>query len=386
MKIVFAYEGDAAMSRSQSGRPYAILREFERRGIEVVPAFPLRRPSRWWCAPAVLAAKLAGRHYRPDRSGRRLRAYAQQIERVVAAHRPDLLFAPGSTTIALANVACPILFCADATFGSMVDFYPQFTNLSARYLQEGMAQEAAALKRSAASLFPSRWAARSAVEDHGANPETVHIVPFGASIAGPPVAQVEQAIDARPADQLALLFVGREWVRKGGPLAHRIAAVLHARGVPVTLHVVGPDTPPEPFGPFVTFYGKLNSDDPAQREALRQLFLTSHFQLSLSQAEAFGLAVCDGMAHGLPAIGHSVGGMTDAVLEGRNGHSFPPGVAPETVAERLAAYVGVGAPQARYRTLARNALNASRTHFNWSSFVDRLLAIAADVCAARAGR
>ncbi len=46
-------------------------------------------------------------------------------------------------------------------------------------------------------------------------------------------------VSSRAMDELELLYVGRDWERKGGPMAVDVARLLHESGHKVRLHVVG---------------------------------------------------------------------------------------------------------------------------------------------------
>src|SRR3546814_4359046 len=63
------------------------------------------------------------------------------------------------------DVPCPKVFCADATFS--------FSNAAEEYLALGHEQERKALANCDAAIYPSDWAANSAISDYGAPPEKI---------------------------------------------------------------------------------------------------------------------------------------------------------------------------------------------------------------------
>jgi hypothetical protein len=82
--------------------------------------------------------------------------------------------------------------------------------------------EREAIGRASLVLYASDWAAASAIEHYGADPDKVRVVPFGANLES----EVEQgeaaeAINARSANPGKLLFLGIDWKRKGGTLPLR---------------------------------------------------------------------------------------------------------------------------------------------------------------------
>ena len=104
------------------------------------------------------------------------------------------------------------------------------------------ARERDAARRCTGMIYGSDWAKGDAVKRFDVAPERVHVQPMGAawvSQAGDKA--VQAAVTARPRNRLELLFVAKEWERKGGPLALEIARGLRDSGRvgEVRLNVVG---------------------------------------------------------------------------------------------------------------------------------------------------
>jgi len=372
MKIAYAYEFDAADPMVQSGRPASILGQLQGLGMEVAPVFPLDRNTRLLFAPKAAWHRLRGRVYRPDREPRYLRSLARQVQTRVQGLRPDVVFAPGSHSVTRLDVECPIVFCADATFANVLDTYDSFSRCAPEYIAQGHAQERDALARCAAAIFPSEWAARSAIDFYGADPARVHVVPFGANVKAPDTAAVQQWIDARHLNPLRILFVGREWARKGADLVLETCALLHASGQEIRLDLVGIDQPPVPLPPWVTNHGLLDKRDPAQRRRLEELLQHSHFFFVPSQAENYGMAFCEAAAYGLPSLTTDAGGIPTIVRHGITGYTLPP-TAPtsEWAAVLSAAVVDTDA----YRAMAHASHGDFCARLHWSAFGNRLHAI-----------
>src|SRR6185369_17567008 len=103
----------------------------------------------------------------------------------------DCVFSPSSCAMAFLDVDLPKIFCADATFSKVVGSYSEYTNCSPDYLKRGHEQETRALANCAAAIYPSEWAARSAVEDYHADPAKIHVLPFGANVDAPSLDAVD---------------------------------------------------------------------------------------------------------------------------------------------------------------------------------------------------
>ena len=241
MLAAFAYHLNAASPGIQSGRPHSLLRQFRELGLDVAELFPLeelgasrRRLTKVW-------SHLQGRQYLLDRDEALLRGFAAQLHAALERTRPDFLFSPSTLPLSYLETDLPLTFCADAPFYAMRGYYESFTSLSPRQIDLAEELEAGVLQRSALAVYPTKWAAESAIRHYGINPSQVAEIPFGANFGHANVREeVESWIDQRTGKQpMRLLFVGREWKRKGGDLVIATAAWLRKRGLNVLVDVVG---------------------------------------------------------------------------------------------------------------------------------------------------
>ena len=379
MRIIYAYEGDAADINTQSGYPFSILRQLELRA-EVIRVFPLRQQVRYLYAGKYLYQRQRGRTYRPDREPRLLRSLARQVERRVRGLVADVVFAPGSHIMAEIDLPLPKIFLADATFANVLGFYDSFTNCAPGFVEQGHAMDRKALANCDAAIYPSEWAARSAIEDYGAPPSKVHVIPWGANITAPDEASVRAQIEARPFDELRLLFVGRDWSRKGGDIVLATCEELRRRGVPLRLDLVGLPRVPVDLPPYARSLGLLDKNNPRDRERLDDLFARAHFFFMPSRAENYGIVFCEAAAFGVPSIASDVGGIPTIVRNGHTGFTLPAGSPPEAYADRLQ---GVFAHPRRYRDMALASMIDFLTRLNWDAFAHRMLEVTHDLLASQ---
>jgi glycosyltransferase involved in cell wall biosynthesis len=237
----------------------------------------------------------------------------------------DLVFSPGTIPIAYFRGEHPTAFWADATFGGMLEFHREYAHarLSRRAIRAGSELDTRALDRAAVALYASDWAARSAIEYHGADPERVKVVPFGANM---PVEhgrdEVAQFISARPLDRCRLLFVGVDWFRKGGGLALEVARALNEQGLPTELHVVG-SSPAEHDSPsWLHRHGFVDKSTEEGSKLLRRLYSSAHFLIHPARAECFGVVFSEAAAHGVVSLASRVGGIPTAVRHAETGALF----------------------------------------------------------------
>lgn len=375
MKVAYLFQLDAANPAVQSGRPASIFRQLTEIGTPLEPVFPLRTRVLRRSALKKALYRLTGRFYRGDRSPAYLAALASEFERRTQGAEYDMVFCPGSEAISHLNIAKPIAFCADATFASMVDYYWDFSSLSKEYVLEGHLQEASALHRAAIAIYPSEWAARSALDFYHADPARVFVVPFGANVgAQNQRRQVHEWIAGRTFDNLRLLFVGRSWRRKGGDMLVESARRLIAKGFKVRLDVVGCEVP-RAFRdlPWIVPHGLLALDQPRCGSELAELFKAAHFVFVPSKAEAFGMTFAEASAFGVPSVATSTGGIPSVIHNGVNGYTLPLTADAGEFADLIA---GAISDRDRYADLCRRSFEEFDTRLNWRVFCARFLEIA----------
>lgn len=369
MKIAYAYEFDAANPMVQSGRPAAIRNALARQGAEVLTVFPLNQNLKWLYALKTAYYRRQGQVYRFDRAPGFLHSIAWQARRRLASLQPDVVFTPGSLLAAKLRTPTPVVFCADATFANVLNVYDSFSNCAPEFVTQGHALERDALAQCAAAIYPSEWAAQSAIEDYGADPARVHVVPFGSNVEAPDCAAVDGWIAARDLSTLRLLFVGREWERKGADTVLATCSRLHAAGYAVSLDLVGIDRPPVALPAWAHNHGLLDKRDPDQRARLQTLYANAHFFFVPSQAENYGMAFCEAAAHGLPSLTTDVGGIPTIVRHGKTGYTLPPQAPASEWAALLAQAVD---NPGTYRAMAHASRADYDARLNWDAFGARL--------------
>ena len=364
MKIIYAYEFDAADINVQSGRPCSILAQLESRGNEVVRAFPLQRGMRHLHQWRSYFHRWRGRTYRPDREPSYLRSLARQIERRVQEVAADVLVAPGSHVVADLRTPHPKVFVADATFANVLDFYDSFTDCAPEFVRQGHDQDRKALANCAAAVYPSAWAAHSAIADYGASPAKVRVIPFGGNLVPHDAATVMTWIDQRRFDRLRILFIGRDWYRKGGATVLAACDVLDRRSVPLRLDLVGVRHLPA-LPTYARLHGRLDKRDPEQRRRLEDLLRDAHVLFVPSLAENYGMTFCEAAAFGVPSLATAVGGIPTAVRHGQTGFTLPIGTEPEAFADIL--YELFAVPP-RQQELALASLQDYHARLSWDAF------------------
>ncbi len=288
--------------------------------------------------------------------------YANQIESKIQ-NNVDLLFSPSTQQIAYYSGSIPKVFYGDATFASLLDFYPEFCNLSPETIRQGHEMEKYALDTCSLAIYSSKWAADSALKDYNAESSKVHIVPFGANIESKrTLNDIKYFAESKP-NICNLLFIGVDWVRKGGSLAVEIATELNILGVPTLLHIVGIKNDDISNLPdFVINHGFISKSTKEGKEYLDDLFQKSHFLLVPSIAEAYGLVFCEANSFGVPCLSTNIGGIPTIIKDNLNGFTF-------SKEDRSEKYIDKILPllenRESYLDLAQSSYNEYVTRLNW---------------------
>jgi glycosyltransferase involved in cell wall biosynthesis len=369
MRAAYVTTYDPADRRAWSGLGYHISRCLELVGIAVERIGPLeRRPSARTRARR-LAGGLRGLSYPLDRDPDVAQAYSEQVAGLVDSAGCDLVFSPGTLPVAHLRPGRPVAIWADATFASLLRSYPDVGRFAQRTVRQGMDLDRRALARASVAFYASDWAAQSAIDDHGADPDRVEVVPFGANLRIDHDREtVEELVRSRSTATWRLLFVGVDWERKGGDRAVEVARLLNLRGRPTELHVVGSE-PKRDLPPFVHVHGFVDSSTGAGADALRGLYRQSHVLVHPARAECFGVVFCEAAAHGVLSAASRVGGIPSAVRDGLTGTLFDVDAPAADYADHVERLLG---DRPRYEEAALAAFDEYLRSLSWEAGSKRI--------------
>jgi len=302
--------------------------------------------------------------YSRHREPAMLTHYGREISRSLRKSRPDVVLSFTAMPVAQLASDAPIVIWNDTSFAGMMDFYPNFMNMTKASIRDGHAMERAAHARAELILYSSRWAAGVAMDAYGVPEKKIRILGFGANVESG-LTEKQNAIVAKEkatGHVCRLLWIGVEWERKGGAVAIEIAARLEDLGVPVELVIAG-CLPPSGLSlpAFVRPVGFI------PRAQLAEILIASHFVVIPSVADCSPIAFAEASAFGVPSLGTRVGGIAEVILDDRNGRVFGCDDPPEAYAAYIAAVL---AEDGRYESLARSTFDEFQTRLNWDTVLD----------------
>ncbi len=382
LRIAYCTWEDPRDKRSFSGVHYHVLRAFEKHCGEVICLGPMSSPAmdigrtvdRW-------AGKLFGRHYDFLHSKRVARDFARQVERKLASIDCDLIFAPVvSEMIAYLETDLPIVYMADATFSLLEDTYPRFTRLLSGSRRQSHEIEQRAIDNAAIVVYASEWAAASGRSHYGCPPDKIRIERFGTNLDDPPPASL--AAERRLGEVCRLLFIGREWERKGGSLTIGALRALVDRGVDARLTIIGCEPPASALAGIdpqrLDVIPYLDKNDAHDSDRYHRALVDATFLVAPTRRDCSPMIYGEAGAYGVPSVTSAVGGVSSLVRDGENGVALALDAGPEAYAEWI---LDVFEDPALYRRMAARSREIYETELNWDRFGRNLRSVLDDAVA-----
>jgi glycosyltransferase involved in cell wall biosynthesis len=362
MRLAVLAGADPLNMRTWSGTPYFMTKTLQTLFPELLP---VRTPSPIWFH-YLRRASLKATAGRVDLywSYSLARWNASHLAVRLRAERVDLAIciANSRLTAFLAD-RLPTIHVSDATAPLMLNYYAEFSRLPRVLAQNACRLDCLAVLRSRACLFPTEWAARSAIRDYGAEPSRVHVIPWGANIDAPESPSDDRAVRT---DVCHLVFIGVDWDRKGGAIAVAATMRLAAAGHVVKLHIIGtkPDLPDK--AESIIIHGFINKATEEGRLEFERIMRQAAFLFVPTRQDCYGIVFPEANSYGVPIITTQTGGVQDVVNEGVNGHCLPI----EATADAYANLIWtIWSDRSRYDRLRKSSRARFDHVLNWNSWL-----------------
>lgn len=366
MKIAYVttyYAGN--INDGWSGTGYHIAQSLIKQSLSLRYIGPLEKKNSFLLKfKQKIYNNLIRKKYLPALEPSVLKYYARQAEKILSKLDYDVVLSPGYFPIAYLHTEKPIVIWGDATFKLLKDYYPKYRNLCNETIKNWDLAEQIAQKKCRLLIYSSRWAAKSAVEDYQTDPSKVRVVPFGANIeSNRDEGEIRNLVEARPRDKCKLLFVGVDWIRKGGNIAFKVAKELNQSGLNTELTIVGCEPIiDEPLPDFVKNLGFINKSAQEGQKRINDLFAQSHFLILPSRADATPIVFCEANSFGVPCLARNTGGIPTIIKNGKNGKVFS--------GDNLDAYcnyiITIMQNYSKYKELALSSFMEYKSCLNWS--------------------
>jgi alpha-maltose-1-phosphate synthase len=373
MNILLLCEGDAETRDSWSGISKSLVDTLRVEGHTVRTGdVDLYGPGRWWAACRSFSASrrrwwvkfhlgAAAFHYRTraaERAVKRNRGWTDLILQIGATFKP----AGRGDTPYVVYCDSNILLADSARRTGYTDAF----SLDACEVSEIRDREAAIYRDATTILTMSHMLRQSFIRDFAIPADHVHCIHAGPNFD---VTRIPHPRPPRPPGPPTILFVGRQFERKGGDLLLRAFRELRYLLPDVRLLVIGP-AKLNINEPGVEVLGFLPKDDPAASARLQEAYARADVFCLPTRFEPFGIAFLEAMYFGLPCIGPDAWAVPEMIIHGETGFT----VAPDdqsALATRLRQLLEN--PALAQNLGAKGRERASR-HFTWEATVDRMLA------------
>jgi len=355
--------------KSWSGTPYNILKALESKFDKVsVLSSPVPKKNVF---DSLLRIVLGRSKYPLWMTKYALKAYAKDFDETIKSVQPDAVLCISSQHLVYASKhKLPILMISDAPWIAYKEAYQQYESMPLLAKQYAKYESIAADNVSGV-VYPSPWACAQAEQRFDIDVNKVHLIPFGANrYCSGSDEDVFQNINNKNLGQINFLFIGKDWDRKGGPLALSIIREINEAGYSASLDIVGC----HPFVDasdleFSVIHGYLSPDDLGDSLLINNLFMRADFFMVPSYAECYGLVFAEAQSYGIPCITLDSHGVPGVVDHGKTGLIFSRHDNAKFIAEEVIKLVK---DKTAYLEMAVAARVKFSKELNWKSFSERL--------------
>ncbi|WP_158838002.1 glycosyltransferase family 4 protein [Polaribacter sp. L3A8] len=360
--IGFLTSLDPKDKRAWSGTQYRMLRALEKEFEEVVVLGPIPRP-RIIGGIIVRIDKLTQfflkKRYNREQNILKSIYYYFFVKKKIKNFKIDLIFSSSAgPEISFIQTKIPICYLADASFDQLLGYYPNYSNFASFSISESRFIMKKAIDKSHSYVFPSDWAANFEIKKYNLKKEKVHVVKFGANMDYVP--DVSKILNKAYNSEINLLFLGRNWERKGGDIAFETFKILLKKGLNVKLTVCGCVPPVQHTKMKVIPFLNKNSDK--EMEEFHELLYQSHLLFVPTRSECYGIVFCEAAAFGIPVITTDTGGVSTIVKNGVNGYTLPYNATPLAYANQIENLLN---NQNLINEMVKNSLEKFKKELNW---------------------
>ena len=249
--------------RRGSGTFYYMSRELERQGCQLKYFGPIQYSDPFSTRVLrFITKRILGKRYKTYLDPAVAKVLGRELNQELDRVSVDLVLTNDPGVAAGLQIEMPVVYYSDVMISAStrrIDLrkqvaYDQVPIWALRRYQKTMRQ---CLEHVKLSIFPAGWQNEYAL-GFGIDPSKVKVLSFGANIEDPGRSTLHERTTKLSTGNnvFTLLFVGRNWIEKGGNIALKTVELLRAAGVDAQLLVVGTIIPDPPD--YVKVYGDLN--------------------------------------------------------------------------------------------------------------------------------
>jgi glycosyltransferase involved in cell wall biosynthesis len=374
LRIAFVADGDPENPmKSGSGSPARLIGALRKQGhiVHGVDA-SLRGVERYLLAARLF--RLDRRHWRARFwlhsaafAARSLRARAQLV-RIQAREPLDAVLMYGNDCLPVDGLPVPLFLYADNfSLHTKPIAHSNMAQLTPAEQRQAHVNEGRVFGAARHIFTFSRYIATQFTELAGIDPARLEPVYAGASIDLP-----ERHGSPSWPQPPRILFVGRDWRAKGGPIVMAALEKIVSRFPDVRLTVVGVRELPDAVRrvPWVEDLGLLDKTKPDEAARLSAAYAAATMFVLPTEYDSFPIVILEAMANGLPVVTTNVWALPEMVRDGETGYVIPPGDA-DGLARRLH---GLLADPEQARRMGAAGRARAEQLFTWDHVAQRVVA------------
>lgn len=225
----------------------------------------------------------------------------------------DVVIAPVASDLVAQfgqDIEPPIILITDTTPSYLREFYPE------EALDNRDAIEVNAFKHVERVVYSSRYMADRAKNEFDVLADKqVNVAPLGVNLDVFPNGPKRK----HPQDPLEMVFIGKNWSRKGGDIAMDTLDELIARGINARLKIIGPSLPKTRAHPNVDVLGYIDKHRPNEVKIYEDTLRSAHILVSPTRADCTPMVVAEANMFSCPVVITEVGGVGSLIKNGVNG-------------------------------------------------------------------
>jgi len=197
----------------------------------------------------------------------------------------------------------------------------------------------------------SRWAAKSVIMDYNIPKEKVHTILPGANInLRKPVESADIPGSMGIDRHFKMLFIGKDWSRKGLDVLFDIARSLYDKGYKIELNIIG--QAPKKFrkSTFVKYHGFI--DKTSELDRFISIVKSCDMGCLFSLNEALGISILEFLRLGIPVMGFAHEGISDTIPPDA-GFRFSPSTGMQSIVDTVDNYLRNPDMQSKFQNRAK---------------------------------
>lgn len=371
MHILMLCEGDASTPRAFSGTGKSMVDHLRALGHRVttgdVDLRGLQKLAVGGCTWSWPRPRWVSRYHT---HGVAFGERSRNAKRSIGAHRDsiDAILQVGATFAPRGCSGIPYFLYCDANFrlAERSANSPWVAPLRASEVEAVVRRERSVYEGAEAIFTLSEMARGSFLTDFEIPPERVVTVHAGPNIDVTRIPALRR-LTPRTSSPPSILFVGREFERKGGDLLLQAFTRVRASVPDARLRIVGVRNRQFDI-PGVESLGLLRKDHPEELQQLVDAYLSADVFCHPAHFEAFGIVVLEAMFFGLPCVTTRAWALPEMVVDGETGYTVPMNDV-DALANRLQHLLA-------HPVLARRMGDAgyarAQRHFTWSEVARKM--------------